>query len=191
MSFAIVVLFIGMSSPARGTWIEMAIVYPSSAKARVVPRKGDVDRNWTMPRRPVAAGVVPRKGDVDRNNGRLPYVRQTLPVVPRKGDVDRNAVSCPLPLMASTVVPRKGDVDRNIVGVAVVVGQGGSSPARGTWIEMRTPRRLSLMRMSSPARGTWIEIGEAEADTETVYESSPARGTWIEMRTSMFRAAAA
>ena len=33
------------SSPARGTWIEMARCVSSGVSGRVVPRKGDVDRN--------------------------------------------------------------------------------------------------------------------------------------------------
>ena len=35
----------GMSSPARGTWIEMDVIGAGIAGACVVPRKGDVDRN--------------------------------------------------------------------------------------------------------------------------------------------------
>ena len=36
------------------------------------------------------------------------------------------------------VVPRKGDVDRNADGSASASKEAGSSPARGTWIEMLT-----------------------------------------------------
>ena len=79
--------------------------------------------------------VVPRKGDVDRNASRWP-VRPGLAVVPRKGDVDRNALvvrgeHC------HPVVPRKGDVDRNDATDAGHVDLARSSPARGTWIEIR------------------------------------------------------
>ena len=78
----------------------------------VVPRKGDVDRNWqsntTMKE---VSTVVPRKGDVDRNA--FAVINDTSDmVVPRKGDVDRN-----IPTTWNNhqvkVVPRKGDVDRN------------------------------------------------------------------------------
>ena len=33
-----------------------------------------------------------------------------------------------------------------------------SSPARGTWIEIRYIRRFEPWQPSSPARGTWIEM---------------------------------
>ena len=36
----------GLSSPARGTWIEISWVGISSEVHSVVPRKGDVDRNF-------------------------------------------------------------------------------------------------------------------------------------------------
>ena len=79
-----------------------------------------------------------------------------------------------------------------------------SSPARGTWIEIR-PRSVAACRASrsSPARGTWIEINEAPTNSRITNvvprkgdvdrnraelnpyrkarESSPARGTWIEI----------
>ena len=55
--------------------------------------------------------VVPRKGDVDRNTSAKPG-RAGQRVVPRKGDVDRNAMICVIFLPVG-VVPRKGDVDRN------------------------------------------------------------------------------
>ena len=35
------------------------------------------------------------------------------------------------------VVPRKGDVDRNIMDADDQIKKAGSSPARGTWIEMQ------------------------------------------------------
>ena len=35
----------GVSSPARGTWIEMPLVETVVLNCSVVPRKGDVDRN--------------------------------------------------------------------------------------------------------------------------------------------------
>ena len=56
----------------------------------VVPRKGDVDRNWSSVRRSRTGRVVPRKGDVDRNLYRLSTILDVQNVVPRKGDVDRN-----------------------------------------------------------------------------------------------------
>ena len=170
------------SSPARGTWIEIMLGIGMLAIGRVVPRKGDVDRN----RLPELAdlgrlAVVPRKGDVDRNKNFKPEVRDWFKVVPRKGDVDRNRS------------PQLADL-----------GRLASSPARGTWIEMPSsllsqpskivvPRKGDVDRncdsgfaitnrfRSSPARGTWIEIVCHTAD-EDCSESSPARGTWIEMQ---------
>ena len=57
-----------MSSPARGTWIEILSASAAMVPADVVPRKGDVDRNSAYRRSAVSPlCVVPRKGDVDRN----------------------------------------------------------------------------------------------------------------------------
>ena len=146
----------------------------------VVPRKGDVDRNFcrlkSWKKRP---SVVPRKGDVDRNvhdrrcrkmerqsspaRGtwiEIPGVLDAngaLTVVPRKGDVDRNSFrAIRHPRLA--VVPRKGDVDRNAGAGLDPLTVAASSPARGTWIEMSIITTVSTGSASSPARGTWIEI---------------------------------
>ena len=56
-----------MSSPARGTWIEIVEIPASDSANAVVPRKGDVDRNDVIDIIAAAVRVVPRKGDVDRN----------------------------------------------------------------------------------------------------------------------------
>ena len=57
-----------MSSPARGTWIEMCYSCPLRIFRPVVPRKGDVDRNLDVDMvYKEEIDVVPRKGDVDRN----------------------------------------------------------------------------------------------------------------------------
>ena len=57
-----------MSSPARGTWIEIEIERNPVQEDDVVPRKGDVDRNANEPLLvDEKKMVVPRKGDVDRN----------------------------------------------------------------------------------------------------------------------------
>ena len=55
------------SSPARGTWIEIARRSHRRPPRWVVPRKGDVDRNFAVYRQIPGIRVVPRKGDVDRN----------------------------------------------------------------------------------------------------------------------------
>ena len=39
------ILYCNRSSPARGTWIEIAEAIKQLLKPGVVPRKGDVDRN--------------------------------------------------------------------------------------------------------------------------------------------------
>ena len=59
-----------MSSPTRGTWIEINMWAGLTVFNMVVPHAGDVDRNklardhgWTGP-------VVPHAGDVDRNSHR-------------------------------------------------------------------------------------------------------------------------
>ena len=59
-----------MSSPARGTWIEIHAAPPLQVLRDVVPRKGDVDRNEFNASTSQEPKVVPRKGDVDRNGSR-------------------------------------------------------------------------------------------------------------------------
>ena len=105
---------LALSSPARGTWIEIVSQKSGSAGLpTVVPRKGDVDRNRPLHlvnNRDIF--VVPRKGDVDRNFEGVGEVLQREYVVPRKGDVDRNFLLF-ADVGVERVVPRKGDVDRN------------------------------------------------------------------------------
>ena len=101
-------------------------------------------------------------------------------VVPRKGDVDRNVDHIGLLAHGDPVVPRKGDVDRNIPDSMSDPKTTGSSPARGTWIEMSYSRVNVFFWRSSPARGTWIEINIPSDKIEAI-ASSPARGTWIEI----------
>ena len=79
-----------MSSPARGTWIEMPELQKELHRYRVVPRKGDVDRNGVALQGLHHGHDVPRKGDVDRNTAWCAYIGVERRVVPRKGDVDRN-----------------------------------------------------------------------------------------------------
>ena len=101
------------SSPARGTWIEIAA--------------------WSiLSRNPT---VVPRKGDVDRNHGVNPRTNTDSASSPARGTWIEMSRSDP-PSATGWVVPRKGDVDRN--GQVGVIGchRVQSSPARGTWIEI-------------------------------------------------------
>ena len=60
-------------------------------------------------------------------------------VVPRKGDVDRNTLVSDED-NEHRVVPRKGDVDRNRTCFVSRHEHIGSSPARGTWIEIHRKR---------------------------------------------------
>ena len=79
----------------------------TSVTVQVVPRKGDVDRNFAVYRQIPGIRVVPRKGDVDRNlhDG----VAQLAPqVVPRKGDVDRNVSVSSLTVQLSRRPPQGG-----------------------------------------------------------------------------------
>ena len=147
----------------------------------VVPRKGDVDRNYT------ANGWTQGRGKSSPARGTWieisasPHFCQQRRVVPRKGDVDRNITSLPGQAVA-WVVPRKGDVDRNVSVSSLTVQLSPSSPARGTWIEIIDSSSHATKRvMSSPARGTWIEMLICRRQTST-RASSPARGTWIEIR---------
>ena len=106
----------------------------------VVPRKGDVDRNWACVQHLKRhAIVVPRKGDVDRNAYEVAFFEDHAHVVPRKGDVDRNYIFDDV-AQGRNVVPRKGDVDRNKAAVFQPVVVERSSPARGTWIEIERGR---------------------------------------------------
>ena len=54
---------------------------------------------------------------------------------------------------AQLVVPRKGDVDRNTGYTPVFTSWGGSSPARGTWIEMVLVGSSFSRRSSRPPQG--------------------------------------
>ena len=72
----------------------------------------------------------------DKCAGKYTVFSVTFAVVPRKGDVDRNPfISCAF--HRYSVVPRKGDVDRNSPPKESAAQPEASSPARGTWIEMR------------------------------------------------------
>ena len=95
------------SSPARGTWIEISWVGISSDCQSVVPRKGDVDRN---------------------------FCRYQM-------------------FEKQDVVPRKGDVDRNPTGPQYLNTSSGSSPARGTWIEIRACPSAFTRKESRPPQG--------------------------------------
>ena len=123
-----------MSSPARGTWIEIC----------------------SVPEKPFLTAVVPRKGDVDRNDAKhLDIIR--VRVVPRKGDVDRNVKLRWMALLTSVSSPARGtwiEIHR----LPRRCGTGASSPARGTWIEIDFGSDSAERIRSSPARGTWIEI---------------------------------
>ena len=70
-----------MSSPARGTWIEIQPLVRVGRVYAVVPRKGDVDRNEFAETHKIDGKVVPRKGDVDRNplNKECGYDEQCRP----------------------------------------------------------------------------------------------------------------
>ena len=103
-----------LSSPIRGTWIE-------------------IRRRWWM--RASGETVVPHTGDVDRNYAQAGQPRPALRVVPHTGDVDRNLLVY-LHLPGRRVVPHTGDVDRNVYAGILLPLLRLSSPIRGTWIEM-------------------------------------------------------
>ena len=148
---------IQVSSPARGTWIEISRTWGKITLCRVVPRKGDVDRNGWIISHGVAKPVVPRKGDVDRNASEQKPHGHT-PVVPRKGDVDRNPY---IPLSKCQA--------------------SQSSPARGTWIEMSLYFSNTILRLVVPRKGDVDRNSTTTKSAATVKKSSPARGTWIEI----------
>ena len=135
----------GLSSPTRGTWIEIKHLKGKINQWLVVPHTGDVDRN----------------GDV-KTWGRLP-----APVVPHTGDVDRN-FKWLVEKTAKTVVPHTGDVDRNSNACSRSSSPKRSSPTRGTWIEIWTTTPVTPSRKgSSPTRGTWIEMSRARPCTRS------------------------
>ena len=145
------------SSPARGTWIEIEKRNHRRPDKLVVPRKGDVDRNYCNAQNHKHYGwSSPARGTWIEINLNFLLI-ETRFVVPRKGDVDRNFCSH-INRLSMHVVPRKGDVDRNYMmltwGERIIL----SSPARGTWIEIFIRRESPGKEKSSPARGTWIEI---------------------------------
>ena len=80
-------------------------------------------------------GVVPRKGDVDRN---WPVRRQAhgLHVVPRKGDVDRNLLVIWFRLHQYASSPARGTWIEILFFRRLKMKKIPSSPARGTWIEI-------------------------------------------------------
>ena len=102
-------------------------------------------------------------------------------VVPRKGDVDRNSWGTAACDKGLFVVPRKGDVDRNMAFLVIERCEVTSSPARGTWIEIRIAALASSVRVVVPRKGdvdrnmAFLLIERCEVT------SSPARGTWIEI----------
>ena len=119
---------------------------------RVVPRKGDVDRNILhLHKLAVAQRVVPRKGDVDRNTKTSTCRRTKRRSSPARGTWIEISYSRYF-LLGSSVVPRKGDVDRNRT-----FGEDNfdlkSSPARGTWIEMASAERSSSGVTGRPPQG--------------------------------------
>ena len=170
----------GASSPARGTWIEISAARRWADRDRVVPRKGDVDRNENRAHLRADHQVVPRKGDVDRNQLLLGPDDPLDGSSPARGTWIE-MVWPTLPSLMPRVVPRKGDVDRNISVKTVLFLTKKSSPARGTWIEIRLQHDFVRVKMSSPARGTWIEMWITSACWPPATRSSPARGTWIEI----------
>ena len=168
----------------------------------VVPRKGDVDRNFLIfikhsrtIRSSPARGtwieisatytataqpyVVPRKGDVDRNISFLKTSIATT-VVPRKGDVDRNSADLKTSFI-TPVVPRKGDVDRNDAALDTLGSVGASSPARGTWIEILRGPGIQPCGTVVPRKGDVDRNMIGRSKLDSFGASSPARGTWIEI----------
>ena len=118
------------SSPARGTWIEIAGAVPGGPAEIVVPRKGDVDRN---------AGQNSR----DYKIGMSSPARGTWIEISHYG---RAWWRC-------RVVPRKGDVDRNVPSASVVTVRCRSSPARGTWIEIICRKKSVVGAVRRPPQG--------------------------------------
>ena len=125
-----------VSSPARGTWIEIQIVISTPAPSYVVPRKGDVDRNFwrNCPNSPVLPSSPARGTWIEIQNA-IVYGGIAPVSSPARGTWIEIKVMFSRDICAG-VVPRKGDVDRNL--------------------PLRHPKQYASM--SSPARGTWIEI---------------------------------
>ena len=100
------------SSPARGTWIEIHIRKHRQGGKAVVPRKGDVDRNYTV----VELSDDPYVSSPAR--GTWIEISQTAltSATERSSPARGTWIEIYLSAMfddCTTVVPRKGDVDRN------------------------------------------------------------------------------
>ena len=74
-----------MSSPSRGTWIEINRKRHARRSDRVVPLAGDVDRNLPIQAQPDKKSVVPLAGDVDRNTLTRRQIRSVKSRPPRGG----------------------------------------------------------------------------------------------------------
>ena len=100
------------SSPTRGTWIEIHRTRQALAVVGSSPTRG----TWIEIKVPTAnrvdRHVVPHAGDVDRNQS-APAAVKVAVVVPHAGDVDRNALTANGHTVLENVVPHAGDVDRN------------------------------------------------------------------------------
>ena len=157
-----------MSSPARGTWIEMHLnAHKSTGVIPSSPARGTWIEIMLYPPPPACGPLSsPARGTwIEIAAGW------------------RDARGC-------RVVPRKGDVDRNIFHAVNGHGGAGSSPARGTWIEIQgRESKVYGNDGSSPARGTWIEHVRRRTTLCATCASSPARGTWIEMLSPIYNTA--
>ena len=66
--------------------------------------------------------------------------------------MDRNTkINCEI--SKSGVVPRKGDVDRNRFNSRSLMNYDLSSPARGTWIEIRSQSNTTCSKKVVPRKG--------------------------------------
>ena len=122
---------IAQSSPARGTWIETSRRCPERQfSGASSPARGTWIETSSCRRRPAPPRVVPRKGDVDRNRQRIPSTGLIYGSSPARGtwiETDPSTLCQP----RRTVVPRKGDVDRNIVMAIPPTEVGGRPPQGG------------------------------------------------------------
>ena len=123
-----------MSSPTRGTWIEIE----KQPDRNFIPRSSPTRGTWIEIETPARVRGCPN-------------------VVPHTGDVDRNTYTVRQPLGCAMSSPTRGtwieiekQPDRNFIP--------RSSPTRGTWIEMKCRNFQYEIGKSSPTRGTWIEM---------------------------------
>ena len=193
-----------MSSPARGTWIEIQQAHAQQNHHHRRPPLGGRGLKLKMLKK-VLTNCYSRPPLGGRG---LKYIALMLiGFALRRPPLGGRGLKCQWPPWPGDTFPGRPPLGGRGLKFCALRRRFrvrvGSSPARGTWIEMAHPggwfrpsrRRpplggrglkyrpspgMAQMQSSSPARGTWIEIRIHRCQRPGAL-SSPARGTWIEI----------